>query len=81
MARATIPRLDPRAPHPLADERVEEEGVRRPVPRHVHEPNQVGAVARTDPAEAPPLDLALPVVGLGAVSEPIGVPAPEDWSY
>src|SRR6266540_6020293 len=45
-----------------ADDRVEDEGVDATVPRHVHEPDELAAVACADPTQAVPLDLAFPIV-------------------
>ncbi len=53
---------DPAAADPGSHESVEQEGVDTPVPGNVDEAHKLAVFPRTDPAEAVPAQLALPVI-------------------
>ncbi len=64
---------DPMTPGSRRDERVDDEGVCRSVPRYVDEADELLAVSSTDPAQAAPIELTLPVIVKEAMAEALGV--------
>ena len=58
---------------PFCHDHVDDEGVDEPIPRNVHEADELGALPRGDPAQAPALNLLESAVLEEIVPEGLGV--------